>query len=257
MLPSVRVGLEYQAILPKAGKEIAHGREPRQPTLLYAPSDTSSSSVPLGFNQISRNGAVSDRNVSSAAEGSMLADRFFTFPLPQTRPSSAAGHPEGSTLHDMVEEKQMRWQLERLGFTHHAEALPAALRRTPRGGDWSTQERRAFEECRSRHGKRFREMVPVLPGRTVAELVEAYYKFKTHKRLSQIDATQATRNVRQGTCGECLPTSPRSSLKDRDHPSCNPHVAPRSHPTVSCRHDRMPPARQASRPARLRTASGS
>jgi hypothetical protein len=249
MVPRVRIGREYQVVLPQRGEEFDHGREPRQPTLLYAPGGTSLPSGPPGSGQISGNDPMSARDASGAAGSSLLAHCFFLFPLPPTRPSSAVGRPAGSTLHDVVEEKQLRWQLERLGFTHHAEILPAALRRAPRGGDWSAQERRAFDECLSRHGKRFREMVPELPGRTVAELVEAYYKFKTHKRFSQIDATQATRNVRQGTCGECPPRKTSPVPEPRRGPSSS-IIMLTSH-CQPCRDDWMPPARQASRPARL------
>jgi hypothetical protein len=222
VLPSVRVGSEYQASLPNGGKEIVPGRGPRPPTLLYAPGEASASSAAAGSDQASGDGAVSNGGASGAAEGSSPPTVFFSFPLPPTRPSSAAGNPEGSTLHDVVEEKQLQWQLERLGFTHHAEPLPAALHPIPRGAEWTAEERRAFDECLSRHGKRFRAMVPELPGRTVAELVEAYYKFKTHKRIRNVDATQLTRPVRQGTCGDCSPISrgsPMYSVSSHDEGS--------------------------------------
>ena len=41
-------------------------------------------------------------------------------------------------------------------------------------------------------------MLPELPGRTVADLVEAYYRtHKTHNHINKIDTHQQTRNVRE------------------------------------------------------------
>ena len=62
-------------------------------------------------------------------------------------------------------------------------------------------ERRTFEEGLARHGKRFEQILPLLPGRALPELVERYYEVKTHKRMAQIDAEQARLNVRVGPCG--------------------------------------------------------
>ncbi|EOD34124.1 hypothetical protein EMIHUDRAFT_228762 [Emiliania huxleyi CCMP1516] len=107
-----------------------------------------------------------------------------------------------------VEEKRLKWKLEELGFTQFSLPLPAPLRSAKRretpsaeAREWSSAEAAVFGDCLARHGRRFRDMLPELPGRTVADLVEAYYRtHKTHNHINKIDTHQQTRNVREGMC---------------------------------------------------------
>jgi len=263
--PRVRVGDEFQAAVPTLNTPLLarDGKGPRPPTLLYAPGGGSELlAAAAAAKDAARRGPGAHADAQDMGAGSAQAERFFVFPLPppsrgMSGPGAVVGSPDGPLLRDVVEEKRLRWQIEQLGFTQCANPIPPALRVPGRGRDWSAQERRIFEECLHRHGKRFRDMVPELPGRTVAELVEAYYRFKTHKRLSQIDATQATRNVRQGSCGALL--SLRPAARPPQPRAAHLLLPPPAHPTripPARRDDWVPPTRQAPWAAPFRAAGG-
>lgn len=99
------------------------------------------------------------------------------------------------------------WQLHKLGFElRQADSeLPASLQPTPRR-QWEAEECQRFDDWLHRNGKRFRQMAPLFPRRSLAELVEHYYATKAHKRLRQISSAQAAKNIRQRPCGtiDCL-----------------------------------------------------
>lgn len=119
-----------------------------------------------------------------------LPFRGFAFPLP------ASG---GSGCQDAGQERSLGWQLVKLGWSPKR-LVPPELLEQPRR-EWSAAERKAFTKGLSSQGKHFRELLQKLPGRSVDELVERYYATKTHKRMAQVNAEQATRNVRVGPCG--------------------------------------------------------
>ena len=132
---------------------------------------------------------LDDVDGAGSAPPALPGFQGFAFPLPPM----PRGEPSAS------QERALGWQLVKLGWSPKRQ-VPPELLDSPRR-EWSAAERKAFAKALSTQGKHFREMLPLLPGRSLDELVERYYATKAHKRMAQVDSEQATRNVRVGPCG--------------------------------------------------------
>ena len=187
---SSRVGDEYQVTLPPCAAPLsaaaAATHDTREGTLVHAPTAAAA---------------------AARAEGAAAADRpqLFSFPLPAVTPDElhAVGGGADSTGEPSAEqERWLRWQFLKHGWCEPDEPLPTALCEPTTAARWSdAAERQRFDDALRRHGKHFREIAAELSGgRSVFELVQRYYESKSHKRLRQIDTSQATRNVRAGPC---------------------------------------------------------
>eukprot|EP00967_Tisochrysis_lutea_P105437 scaffold160766_cov27-Tisochrysis_lutea.AAC.1 len=136
---SVRIGAEYQAVLPAMG-QAPRGKAPREPRLIYAPSSSESrdgqeaGALVDGADQAYPRAAGQD-------DDRLLAQRFFTFPLPISSPTLQRNR-HGSSPHEL-EGKRLNWQVEWLGFVRHTQPIPEALRAPARERrPWSVEERR-------------------------------------------------------------------------------------------------------------------
>ena len=219
----IRIGPEYQAVCPEYlgplddadhGEGVRVAQEepvPGVPTLVWPPpSRTDTCGVCDDDNYdggLGRSVGNVDPDVYHDMPGSEAErlSRFFLFPLPppvDKTPTSSFRSMyggEGPSRLAQLHERKLKFRLEQLGFTHLREPLPPQLETPPL--QWTSAEAALFGERLSRLGKRFREFLPEFPGRSMSELVEAYYcVHKSHKHLSKIDARQASRNVREGMC---------------------------------------------------------
>ena len=182
----IRVGEEFQACVPRYVGPRARGGNARPAARpdderLYAP----------GVEAAAASAAAAAAAAPAAESG---PPKCYSFPLPAGALQEVAGQPSERSV------RWLGWQMQRLRWETPA-AMPHGLRPAARSAEWSGVERRTFEEGLARHGKRFEQILPLLPGRALPELVERYYEVKTHKRMAQIDAEQARLNVRVGPCG--------------------------------------------------------
>ena len=201
----IRVGGDYQVDVssyqPARGKGAAPADSTREGELVHegalAASGVAKPAQPRSGRDVQRKptpgakrrGGPESPGTSFAPEPNPPDEEFrgFAFPLPASGPPTAS------------QERWLGWQLLKLGWSRKRELPPELVAEPPR--EWSAAERSAFTKAMSAHGKHFREMLPALPGRSLEELIERYYVSKAHKRMAQVDAEQATRNVRLGPCG--------------------------------------------------------